>query len=453
MGNKLFGTDGVRGVANTYPITADFAFTLAKVLSKIACNEKKTVAIGKDTRVSGDMLEAALSAGFTANGVNVVLLGVVPTPLVTLKTPSLGVDMSLMITASHNPYQDNGIKLIDKNGDKFADDFYEKIEELIAQEQQKAPSLSSSTSALGRIIKNENIVEDYIADMRQITQNDNALKGLRIVVDCANGAYYSILPQTFKDLGAEVIAINNTPDGYNINQNCGSQHTEGLADMVVKTNARFGIAVDGDGDRIILVDNTGKIIDGDQLLCFLANYLKKHNLLTNNTVISTEWSNSGLGDYLKNNGFCYYKSKVGERYVVDLMKEKKSVLGGEVVGHIVLSSYAKSGDALATAIILSLAYLEDGRDMAQIFPIFTPFPCVIENIRFSTKEFMCQSVEYPEVKQALTDAKNELGAEGSLIARKSGTEPVLKLRVEGRDAQVVTNLANRLKEIISAHIQ
>lgn len=453
MGNKLFGTDGVRGVANTYPITADFAFTLAKVLSRIACNDKKTVAIGKDTRLSGDMLEAALSAGFTASGITVILLGVVPTPLVTLKTPSLGVDMSLMITASHNPYQDNGIKLIDKNGDKFADDFYEKLEELIYQEQQKPYSLNSSSVALGRILKNENIIKDYIADMRKIAKNDNALKGLRIVVDCANGAYSSIFPQTFKDLGAEIVAINNTPDGYNINQNCGSQHTEQLADMVVKTNAHFGIAVDGDGDRIILVDNTGKIVDGDQLLCFLANYLKKHHLLTNNTVISTEWSNSGLADYLKNNGFCYYKSKVGERYVVDLMKEKQSVLGGEIVGHIVLLSYAKSGDALVTAIILSLAYLEDDRDMAQIFPIFIPFPCVIENIRFSTKDFMCQSVEYPEVKQALVTAKNELGADGSLIARKSGTEPVLKLRVEGKDAQVVVHIANRLKKIISTYVR
>ncbi len=460
MTNKLFGTDGVRGVANLYPMNAAFAFNLAKVLSELVCTDMKKVAIGRDTRISGDMLEAALSAGFTANGISVVLLGVVPTPLVTLKTPLLDVDMSLMITASHNPYYDNGIKLIDKNGDKFSDVFYAQIEGLLAKEEKNNSNNNNdndkinhnqpckSPSALGRIIRKEDITEDYIEDMRHIAPNYKALQGLRLVVDCANGAYSYILPQTFKDLGAGVIAINNTPDGYNINKDCGSQHTEQLAQTVKDAHAHFGIAVDGDGDRIILVDNNGNVIDGDQLLCFLAGYLKQHKQLNNNLVISTEWSNLGLGEYLKQNGFDYDKSNVGERYVVDLMKEKRASLGGELVGHIVLSDFAKSGDALATAIVLALAYLEDGRKMSEIFPIFTPYPCIIENIRFSTKEYMQESIEHEDVKAALSEAQTALGENSNLIARKSGTEPVIKLRVEGKNADLVKTYAAKLKQLI-----
>ena len=463
MTNKLFGTDGVRGIANIYPMNADFAFSLAKVLSNLVCTEKKTVAIGKDTRISGDMLESALTAGFTSNGVSVISLGIVPTPLLTLETQNLDVDMSLMITASHNPYQDNGIKLIDKNGDKFPDEFYAKVEGFLEQEQSNNYNSTNNNnnpinkqqvknpSPLGRILKNDSIIEDYIEKMRNIAPNYKALQGLKVVLDCANGAYHYILPQTFKDLGSGVITINNTPNGININENCGTQHTETLAQTVVDSKAHFGIAVDGDGDRIILVDDKGLEIDGDQLICFLAQYLKKHNQLKNNTVITTEWSNLGLGNYLKNNDFIYDKSKVGERYVIDLMKESVSVLGGEVVGHIVLSDYAKTGDALATAIVLALAYLEDGRKMNEIFPIFEPYPCIIKNIRFSTKEYMQQSVEYDDVKQALKSAKEELGQDSTLIARKSGTEPVIKLRIEAKNAELVKKWANTLSDLISKY--
>lgn len=445
MTNKLFGTDGVRGVANVYPMTATFAFNLAKVLS-FFCDKNKKVAIGKDTRISGDMLESALCAGFSSCGIAVECLGVVPTPLVTLKTPTLGVDMALMITASHNPYQDNGIKLINAEGDKFSDEFYAKIEALLENVEDKP-----SDKPLAPITKNETVVEEYIEDMRKIAPNYKALQGLRVVLDCANGSYYYILPQTFKDLGAGVITINNTPDGYNINKDCGSQHTEQLAETVKDSHAHFGIAVDGDGDRVILVDDKGQVIDGDQLLCFLAQYLKRHNQLKDNLVVSTEWSNLGLGKYLQDNGYTLLKSKVGERYVIDLMKESDAVLGGELVGHIVLSDYVRSGDALATAIVLSLAYLEDGRKMSEIFPIFTPYPCIIENIRFSNKEYMVQSVEYDDVKEALVKAKAELGTDSNLIARKSGTEPVIKLRVECPDADLVQKWAAELKRLIEQY--
>lgn len=462
MSIKLFGTDGVRGIANVYPINAGFAFDLANILSDVVCTKNKKVAIGKDTRISGDMLEAALIAGFTTNGVSVVSLGVVPTPLVTLKTSQLDVDMALMITASHNPYHDNGIKLINNNGDKFSDEFYAELERLLEQKQctnkknnnnnQEQQSSNNNTNKslppLGRVEKIPSIIEDYIENMRTIAPNYKALQGLRVVIDCANGAFYYILPQTFKDLGAGVITINNEPNGYNINENCGTQHTEQLSKTVVDSHANFGIAVDGDGDRIILVDNKGKVIDGDQLICFLANYMRKNKKLNNSAVVATEWSNNGLQEYFTNNGYTYYQSKVGERYVIDLIKKYNASLGGEVVGHIVLSQYSKTGDALATAIVLSLAYLDDGRKMDEIFPVFEPYPCIEEKVRFSSKELMLQATEFDDVKEAILLANKTLTNKGRLIVRKSGTEPVLKLRIEGRDVSLIKSIIENLKNII-----
>ncbi|MBE6463388.1 MAG: phosphoglucosamine mutase [Alphaproteobacteria bacterium] len=447
MTNKLFGTDGVRGKANSFPMNVDFALDLARVLSGFACNEKKRIAIAKDTRISGDMLESALCSGFMENGIDVVLLGVVPTPLVTLFTKNLDVDLAIMITASHNPYFDNGFKLINSKGDKFDDDFYRIVEEKIENKEFN----KNKDNNIGKCIKNEDVVEEYISKIRDIAPNYKALSGLRVVLDCANGSYFYILPQIFKDLGAGVISINNEPNGYNINENCGSQHTDELAKTVVESKADFGIAVDGDGDRIILVDNDGKVIDGDQLLCFLANYMKKQGTLDNNIVVSTEWSNLGLNEYLSKNGFKYFKSKVGERYVIDLMREKDAVLGGELVGHIVLSKHARSGDAAVTAVVIALAYLDEKKKMSEIFPLFNPYPCVIENIRFSDKEFMLESVEHDDVKEALIKAKLELGDDSNLIARKSGTEPVIKLRVEGKDAKLVEEIATRLKGLIEKY--
>ena len=447
MTNKLFGTDGVRGKANSFPMNVDFALDLARVLSGFACNEKKRIAIAKDTRISGDMLESALCSGFMENGIDVVLLGVVPTPLVTLFTKNLDVDLAIMITASHNPYFDNGFKLINSKGDKFDDDFYRIVEEKIENKEFN----KNKDNNIGKCRKNEDVVEEYISKIRDIAPNYKALSGLRVVLDCANGSYFYILPQIFKDLGAGVISINNEPNGYNINENCGSQHTDELAKTVVESKADFGIAVDGDGDRIILVDNDGKVIDGDQLLCFLANYMKKQGTLDNNIVVSTEWSNLGLNEYLSKNGFKYFKSKVGERYVIDLMREKGAVLGGELVGHIVLSKHARSGDAAVTAVVIALAYLDEKKKMSEIFPLFNPYPCVIENIRFSTKEFMLESVEHDDVKEALIKANQELGDDSNLIARKSGTEPVIKLRVEGKDAKLVEEIATRLKGLIEKY--
>ena len=443
MANKLFGTDGVRGKAGAYPMNVEFAEKLAQVLSDLIVTDTKRVAIGKDTRISGDMIECALSSKFLENGIDVISMGVVPTPLVTSFVEELGVDMAIMITASHNPYYDNGIKLIDKHGDKFDDNIYREIEKLIENQNNK-----NTSEKIGKIIHKTSVVEEYIAKIRNIAPNYKALQGLKVVLDCANGAYFYILPQIFKDLGAGVISLSNEPDGYNINKDCGSMHTDNLAKTVKESKADFGVAVDGDGDRIILVDDKGVVVDGDQLLSFLANYMKKHNMLNNNAVVSTEWSNLGLGEYLEKNGFCYYKCKVGERYVVDLMKEKGAKLGGEVVGHIVLSEYSKSGDAAVVAVVLALAFIEEKKKASEIFPLFKPYPCIIENIRFSSNEYMRESVEHDDVKEAISEAKKLLGENSNLIVRKSGTEPVIKLRVEGKDEAIVIEILNKLKALI-----
>lgn len=448
MSSSLFGTDGVRGVAGEYPMDAVFAYHLAEILSYTACLKKKKAVIGKDTRISGDMLEAALCAGFTANGVDVSLLGIVPTPLMTMMISELDADMALIITASHNPYQDNGIKLITSDGTKFPDEFYAATEEKLKTDG----NIKNKSQTFGKIYRNATVCDEYIQKMLNIVPNNQNFKELNIVIDCANGAFSAIMPQVFSALGATVTAIGNRPDGYNINRECGSQHPEQLIKKVKDVQADFGIAVDGDGDRIILVDDEGNLIDGDQLLCFLALYLKKHNLLVNNTVISTEWSNLGLRNYLNRNGFLSFQSKVGERYVIDMMKEKSAVLGGEPVGHIVLSQFARSGDALAVAIVLALAFLEENHKMSEIFPLFKPYPCRIENIRFATKELMQKSVDYDDVRKALADARQALGADSNLIARKSGTEPVIKLRVEGQNEALVNSLSLSLKEIICRHL-
>lgn len=270
MANKLFGTDGVRGVANEFPMTAEFAFRLAQTLSHLICTQKKRVAIGKDTRVSGDMLESALIAGFTSMGVNVIKMGVVPTPLLTAEVGSLNADMAVMITASHNPYHDNGIKLVNNSGDKFSDEKTAELEKLLTSDMV----FTQNKENIGRVFEDEKSIPAYMANARSIAPNTNALKGLRVVLDCANGAFSKIMPQIFKDLGAGVITLADAPDGYNINKDCGSQHTEKMQQVVTDSHAHLGIAVDGDGDRIIICDENGTRIEGDQIIAFLATYFK-----------------------------------------------------------------------------------------------------------------------------------------------------------------------------------
>lgn len=447
MANNLFGTDGIRGVANEFPMTAEIVFRLAQTLSVMVCNNTKRVAIAKDTRISGDMLESALITGFTSMGTDVVKMGVVPTPLVTSQVSNLDVDMAVMITASHNPYQDNGIKLINARGDKFADEQTAKIEERLTSTE----NFISSKDMIGKVYEDTQSIERYMDNVRNIAPNYNALKGLRVVLDCANGVFSKIMPQIFKDLGAGVIALSDAPDGYNINKDCGSQHTENLQKVVVESNAQLGIAVDGDGDRIIICDEKGNRIDGDQIIAFLATYFYEHKMLKGNTVVATIWSNLGLEKYLHNLGINYCRSAVGERYVIEKMREFGSNVGGEESGHMVLSDYSVTGDALVTSIIIGLGLLQTNKKMSEIFPLFEKCPCQINNIRFLSVGEAVYALDAQSVQKAISDAKKRIEGKGSVIVRKSGTEPVIKVRVEGEDLNLVSKISSTLVLEISKY--
>jgi len=444
MAEKLFGTDGMRGIANTYPLTIDFCTKLGTVLGHNFCTRKHRIAIARDTRISGSMLFSALASGLTAQGIDVLDLGVIPTPLCTTLTPQLDVDMSIMITASHNPYQDNGLKLINKNGDKFADSDTAKVEELL-----KAPDTSQyDPQKIGRIIVTDTGIDDYFEAVSALADAD-ALNGMKIALDSANGAFSDILPYVFKFLGANVISIADSPDGYNINENCGSQHTEKLSQIVVQNNCRLGIAVDGDGDRIIICDETGKRLNGDQIIAYLAKYLKEHNLLKGNAVVSTLYSNMGLGKYLRSIGIEHYTSAVGERYVIEKMREVGSNLGGEESGHMVLSDYSRTGDAMLAAIVVCLGIAESNKKVSEIFPVFAPFPTESHNLRFENKEIINKILDNAEVKKCIAEITERLQNHGSLIIRKSGTEPVLRLKIEDEDAAVAAHEAEILLNCIN----
>lgn len=446
MVNKLFGTDGVRGIAGQYPLNVDFCMKLANILAQKICTNKHRVAIARDTRLSGDMLFSALSAGFAAQGINVVDLGVIPTPLCTTLAPQLDVDMSIMITASHNPYQDNGLKLIAANGDKFSDAQTNELEDILQSADTK---YDFSAAKIGTIVPYTAGLNNYLQTISRLAPA-NALKNMRIVLDSANGAFSHILPQIFKHLGAEIISLSDTPNGTNINENCGSQHTENLSQTVVREKYDLGIAVDGDGDRIILCDENGKRLDGDQIIAYLATYLHKHQLLKGG-VVATVYSNLGLGKYIRALGLDFYATPVGERHVIAKMHESGSNLGGEESGHMVLSDYALTGDALIAAVVVCLGLKEDGRKISAIFPIFTPFPAVAHNLRFADKAIIERIMAASEVQDCIEKIRVRLAAHGTVLVRKSGTEPVIRLKVEDEDAKLAQQCADEILACINRY--
>lgn len=386
------------------------------------------------------MLESALIAGFTSMGVNVIKMGVVPTPLLTAEVGSLNADMAVMITASHNPYHDNGIKLVNNSGDKFSDEKTAELEKLLTSDMV----FTQNKENIGRVFEDEKSIPAYMANARSIAPNTNALKGLRVVLDCANGAFSKIMPQIFKDLGAGVITLADAPDGYNINKDCGSQHTEKMQQVVTDSHAHLGIAVDGDGDRIIICDENGTRIEGDQIIAFLATYFKHENMLKGNAVVATVWSNLGLEKYLHTLGIDYYRSAVGERYVIEKMRQTGANVGGEESGHMVLSDYAKTGDALLTGLIISLGLLKSGKKMSEIFPLFAKCPCQISNLRFKSPEDVNTAFASSIVQQIIADSEQKIKSSGSIIVRKSGTEPMIKVRVEAEDNQLVEEISNAI---------
>ena len=443
MGNKLFGTDGVRGVANVYPMTAEFALKLGMAAGQLICRNKRKAAIARDTRISGEMLEAALTAGFNVAGVDVLKLGVIPTPAATMLTPSLGVDMTVMITASHNPYQDNGLKLINAEGDKFSDDATAQIEDAIA-----ADKFNLNPDEIGTSEMVPDALAGYVDNVLKAAEGSMPLSGLRVVLDCANGVFSKIMPEVFKGLGAGVIVIGNEPNGKNINLDCGSQHTAKMIETVKNAHAQLGIAVDGDGDRIIVCDELGNRLDGDQIIAFMGKCLKEQGRLKGDAVAATIVSNPGLDRFLGSYGIRCVRSAVGERYVIEEMRRQGCNVGGEESGHIVLSDFGKTGDALAAALVLAQGFLKSGKKMSELFPLFTPMFRVRTDSKFASKEAMLAAFDLPAFKSAIKRAEEVINGKGKVLVRKSGTEPKIQVWVWSDDTAFAEALNAEISVIL-----
>ena len=438
--NKWFGTDGVRGVANEFPMTADFAFKLACALSTAICTTRHKVAIAKDTRISGDMLEAAMIAGFTSQGIDVLTLGIIPTPAVTTFADKLDVDMAVMITASHNPYQDNGIKLINRDGDKFSDEVTAQIETLIEQN-----NFTFSKNKLGKVSQDNTIAAKYQQIALDMCNNQPVFKYWKIVVDCANGCFYQILPDVLTKLGAEVISLGTTPDGCNINRDCGSQHVESMLETVKTSGADIGIAVDGDGDRIKICDCQGRLIKSEHLMAFLAMDAEKSGENHGRAFASTKLSNTALERFITQKlKLQYCSTGVGERYVIKALKENGGMIGGEESGHIVLLDYAKSGDAMMTSIRLLKGMVREGKKPDQIFPLFDDDFLFYKNYSLSTREMVKQITSHPELIKLTEDLSQKISEHGRVVIHPSGTEPKIRVWVCGDNEQQVQDFGIQL---------
>lgn len=444
--NKWFGTDGVRGVANEFPMTADFAFKLACALANEICVNEKKVAIAKDTRISGDMLEAAMIAGFTSQGIDVIKLGILPTPAVTTFADKLGIDMAVMITASHNPYQDNGIKLIKNDGDKFSDETTAKIESLIEQND-----FVFSKDKLGKVWENNKIKQDYKQIALDICGNKPVFAGWKIVVDCANGCFFDILPEVMQKLGAEVIPLGCSPDGYNINRDCGSQHVDMMLKTVKENKADIGIAVDGDGDRIKICDAQGNLVKSEQLMAFLAMTMEKNGENKGRAFASTKLSNTGLERFITQNlGLEYYSTGVGERYVINALKEHGGMLGGEESGHIVVLDYAKSGDAMMTALCVIKGAMLLGKKIIDIFPLFEEDYLFYKNFVLSSRDKVKEVASSAELTDLVEVLSSQIKGKGRVVIHPSGTEPKIRVWVCGNNQDLVNDFGQKLWDKIDS---
>lgn len=440
MKRKYFGTDGVRGRVGQYPITPDFVLKLGMAAGKVLAKRKGgKVIIGKDTRLSGYMLEAALESGFSAAGVSTVLLGPMPTPAISYLTKAFRADLGVVISASHNPYYDNGIKFFSREGTKLPDEVELEIEKMLESDIKLADS-----AEFGRAYRQEDAPGRYIEFCKSSFANHMSLSGLKIVIDCANGATYHVAPMVFKELGAEVITIGDRPDGININDGVGSTHPEALIEKVLATKADLGIAFDGDGDRVMMVDSHGHLLDGDALLYIIAKDRFVQNKL-NGGVVGTLMSNLGLELALKSDGIEFTRSAVGDRYVMETLLDKKWNLGGENSGHIICLNYVSTGDGIVSALQVLKAAIRQGKALEDLVSKLDMFPQELINLRLSAG-FDALSDE--KVLSEVKAVENELGTRGRVLLRKSGTEPVVRVMVEGEDREYVHRMAQRIADVI-----
>ncbi len=444
MARKYFGTDGIRGKSNSFPMTPDLAMRVGVAVGTLfrRGNHRHRVVIGKDTRLSGYMLENAMVAGFTAAGVDVFLLGPIPTPAVAMLTRSLRADIGVMISASHNPFEDNGIKLFGPDGYKLSDDLELQIEALLDTDIM---SQLASASDIGRAKRIDGDIYRYIEFVKRTLPRDVTLNGLRVAIDCANGAAYKAAPTALWELGAEVVTIGNEPNGKNINLNCGSTHTSSLVKKVHEVRADIGIALDGDADRVIIVDETGTVVDGDQLMAVIAGAWADDGLLRGNGIVATVMSNLGLERHLGGRGLNLVRTKVGDRYVVEHMREHDFNVGGEQSGHIVLSDFGTTGDGLVAALQVLASVKRTGRPVSEVCRKFEPVPQLLKNVRYSSGK----PLENKVVRQAIEAAENELAHHGRLVIRPSGTETLIRVMAEGDDKAQVERIVNDLVSVIA----
>lgn len=438
MSRKYFGTDGIRGRVGDAPITPDFVMRLGFAAGKVFASQgKRKILIGKDTRISGYMFESALEAGLSAAGVDIGLLGPMPTPGIAYLTRTFHADAGIVISASHNPYYDNGIKFFSAQGSKLDDETEQAIEELLDQ-----PMAIVASDRLGKAKRIEDAAGRYI-EFCKSTVFGLSLKGMRIVLDCAHGATYQIAPAVFSELGAEVFTIGNKPDGLNINEQVGSTSPKALQQKVVELEADFGIAFDGDGDRVVMVDHKGELVDGDELIYMIARHQQDTDQLQGG-VVGTLMSNMGMELALKDMGIPFVRANVGDRYVMQLLQEHNWALGGENSGHILCLNATTTGDGIAASLQVLKALSGSGKTLHEYKKGMSKFPQIMKNVRVTDKSV----VQNPNVTQAVSEAEAELAGRGRVLLRPSGTEPVVRVMIEGEDVELVERLVDRLVDVV-----
>lgn len=446
-GRKLFGTDGIRGKANVYPMTGEVAFALGRAVTSYFqqnFSKKPLIIIGKDTRLSCYMLEQAFSAGVCSQGGRAILTGPLPTPGVAFVTQSMRADAGVMISASHNSFEDNGIKIFDRTGHKLPDEIELELEKMVLE-----PFLipQKTGDQLGNAKRLDEVIGRYIVHTKAALSPQYSLEGLRIVVDGANGAGYKLAPVVFEELGAEVIPLGNTPNGTNINAGCGALHPQACAEAVKKYRADLGVCLDGDGDRLTIVDHSGGVIHGDKLIGLCGKFLKDNQEIgPTMEVVGTVMSNFGLEYYLKQQGLNFIRTQVGDRYIVEHMRQSGALFGGEPSGHLVFKKYSTTGDGILAAlkVIESIKFYD--RDLSELTNEIELFPQEMKNVKVSKR---VPFEEVPEIKKAMLQAEEKLGAEGRILLRYSGTEPLARVMVEGRDQKMVQSLCNELTAVVT----
>ena len=444
MTRKFFGTDGIRGTTNSEPMTAQTALCVGMAAGAhfLRGDHRHRVVIGKDTRLSGYMMESAMVAGFTSVGMDVVLLGPMPTPAVAMLTRSMRADLGVMISASHNPFADNGIKLFGPDGYKLSDSDEQAIEKRLAN----GPKLAKS-ELIGRARRIEDARGRYVQFVKDTFPEHLRLDGLKVVLDCANGAAYHVAPEALWELGAEVVPLGLAPDGLNINDGCGSTHPELMQETVVASGADIGLALDGDADRLIVADEKGQLVDGDQLMALIGLGLQSRGELKGDAVVATVMSNLGLERKLGEAGLKLLRTKVGDRYVLEEMRKTGCNVGGEQSGHIILTDHSTTGDGLVAGLQVLAALVEAGRPASELLRQFEPLPQLLKNVRFNGG---AEPLEADSVRKRIAAAEAELEGRGRLVIRKSGTEPLIRVMAEGDDPAVVERVVDDICEAVQS---